>query len=296
MFEHVKRKKSVLRANAEAVSNRLTRLIGAHYGEAIPQYFVSEYPRSGGTWLSNMLADYLRCSRPGKSVLPIACRAVLHNHWAYHPKLRRVIYLMRDGRDVMVSYYFYRIRGIEIGMTPKARQFKRTFEQILGAGYDSKDTSTNLPKFMEYEFSHPVGAGKYNWPRHIQNWLGEGMETRPHVLYLTYEELLADTHGVFRRAVEHVSGEVAEPRLIDRTVAHFSMENLTGRKSGEEDTSSFVRKGIAGDWKNHFTREAAEVFDHYAGEALVLAGYESNRDWVSLCSGSQTTIAEVVAS
>lgn len=280
MFDHVKRKKSWLRANAEGLSNRLTRLIGAHFGESIPQYFVSEYPRSGGTWLSNMLADYLRCSRPGKSMLPIACRAVLHNHWSYHPKMRRVIYLMRDGRDVMVSYYFYRIRGIEIGMTPKARLFKQTFEKLFGPGYDPKDTATNLPKFMEYEFSNPIGAGRHNWPDHIVNWVGEGKETRPHVLYLTYEELLGDTYGAFQRALEHVSGEVAEDRLVRRTVDHFSMESITGRKSGEEDSSSFVRKGITGDWKNHFTREAAEVFDRYAGEALILAGYEDDHGWI----------------
>jgi len=296
MFEHVKRKKGRLRATAEVLSSRLTRLISAYYGEAFPQYFVSEYPRSGGTWLANMLSDYLRCARPGKSVLPIACRAVLHNHWAYHPRLRRVVYLMRDGRDVMVSYYFYRIRGIEIGMTPQAREYKRTFERLFGTNYDPKNTLENLPKFIENEFENPSGAGKLTWASHIRNWIGEGVSSRPQVLYLTYEQMIGDTAGIFLRALEHVSGEKADARLVQRSVEHFSMESLTGRKPGQEDTSAFVRKGIAGDWKNHFSRDAAEIFDRYAGDALVLAGYEGNRDWVTHWKAPPKTQPQAVAS
>ena len=55
---------------------------------------------------------------------------------------------------------------------------------------------------------------------------------------------------------------------------------MTKRKAGEEDRSSFLRKGIAGDWKNHFNTEAVNIFDHYAGETLIKLGYEKNHDWV----------------
>ena len=40
------------------------------------------------------------------------------------------------------------------------------------------------------------------------------------------------------------------------------------------------RKGVAGDWRNHFTPEAAHVFDSIAGELLVESGYEPDRSWV----------------
>ena len=43
---------------------------------------------------------------------------------------------------------------------------------------------------------------------------------------------------------------------------------------------------FAGDWRNHLTREAAEIFDHYCGDMLVAAGYEPDRSWVEGCEPS----------
>ena len=57
------------------------------------------------------------------------------------------------------------------------------------------------------------------------------------------------------------------------------MARQTGRAPGAEDRGSFIRKGVAGDWVNHFTRETAELFDELAGDALVALGYESDRGW-----------------
>ncbi len=41
-----------------------------------------------------------------------------------------------------------------------------------------------------------------------------------------------------------------------------------------------LRKGQAGDWRNHFTREAAEIFDRYCGDMLISTGYEPDHEWV----------------
>jgi hypothetical protein len=47
-----------------------------------------------------------------------------------------------------------------------------------------------------------------------------------------------------------------------------------GRQPGEADPQSFLRKGIAGDWKNHFDEECNRLYCAVAGEALEKAGYE----------------------
>jgi len=54
----------------------------------------------------------------------------------------------------------------------------------------------------------------------------------------------------------------------------------TGRDPGTENNRSQDRKGIIGDHKNHFTREAAEIFNHYAGHLLKRLGYEKDDSWI----------------
>ena len=48
-----------------------------------------------------------------------------------------------------------------------------------------------------------------------------------------------------------------------------------------ENISSFLRKGVAGDWKNKFNKEAAMIFDHYAGDMLIKLGYETDHNWIN---------------
>ena len=89
------------------ISSRITKLIACCWGESFPFYYVTEYPKSGGSWLADMIADYLQIPRPVHYHLPLSFTCVIHNHWGYSPRLRRVFYLYRDGRDVVVSDYFF---------------------------------------------------------------------------------------------------------------------------------------------------------------------------------------------
>ena len=60
----------------------------------------------------------------------------------------------------------------------------------------------------------------------------------------------------------------------------FSFEQQSGRKPGQESKTNFMRKGIIGDWRNQFSPEACKVFNHFAGNELVLLGYEKDNSWV----------------
>ncbi len=51
------------------------------------------------------------------------------------------------------------------------------------------------------------------------------------------------------------------------------------RKPGEEDSTSFFRKGVADDWRGVFTEEDRQAFKEEAGETLVRLGYEKDEDW-----------------
>lgn len=262
-----------LRSNMQRISSHTTRLVGKHFGEEFPFYYLMEFPKSGGSWLADMIADYLQIPRPVHFVFPIGCTAVIHGHWSYTPGLRRVFYMSRDGRDVAVSMYFRTLW--ELGHAAdraELRYQRRRFPSLFGP--DAGNPRTVLPRFIA-EFARKPGGTRLNWAQHVLQW-----QNREGVVAVTYEELLADTAGTLARILPPHTGREVDPDRIEATVHKFSFAQQTGgRNPGTEDRSSFIRKGISGDWRNHMTREAGRVFDEHFGEALVKLGYESDRDW-----------------
>lgn len=58
---------------------------------------------------------------------------------------------------------------------------------------------------------------------------------------------------------------------IETILTTYNFEFWTkGRKKGEEDQKSHMRKGIIGDWKNYFTPKTTEAFNQISGEIKLL--------------------------
>lgn len=264
----------ILRELCESASNRATRQIGRRWGEAFPMYFLCEYPKSGGTWLGQMLADCLQVPFPKRPAAPIAMPALVHAHWRYDPKLKRSVYMVRDGRDVMVSLYFHFVRHVQLQSRSRDVALARRLRRLFGQEADLNNTVENLPRFIPHVFARPVGA-RVNWATHVESWWG-----KPGVVQTRYEDLLADTREELARTLRALTGESPADWRVDLAVEKYSMRRQTGRAPGQENRSSFIRKGVAGDWVNHFSREAREVFADLAGEPLIALGYEADRSWI----------------
>jgi hypothetical protein len=240
--------------------------------------YVMEFPKCGGTWVKDMTAELVaqQAAATGRPRPP-----VMHGHWRYTPHLRPAIYVLRDGRDVVVSLYFYHVRHLLIG-TVWAPQIDAYFRRVLGPGYDLDDVRANLPPFIASLSRHPFGgilrrSGNRRllpWPRHVADWHG-----RPGVLDVRYEDLLADAAGELGRIAAHIGLPVA-PADTAAIAARHSFEAVSGRRRGEEDRASFQRKGMAGDWRNHFTRAAGEAFRAFGGPTLVGLGYAADDTWI----------------
>ena len=263
---------------AEKLAAEATRRIGIHWGESFPFYYVAEYPKSGGTWLARMLGDYLQIPFPQYSLLPLACSCVVQSFGRYHPSFRRLVYIYRDGRDVMTSFYFDRIRIARHSHRPGRAYLERTYERLFGKGYDPRDVVSHLPRFIEYEFAHPGRGTPQNWRDHIEDWYHP--ERDDGIAYLSYEELRRDCVGTLARAIAEVTGEAVDPWRVETTVEKMSMKRQTGRDPGHSDVTQHIRKGIVGDWRHHFSRKAAEIFNDLAGDTLVRLGYEEDKGWV----------------
>lgn len=269
-------------SNAQLLARRfskiVTKAIAVRWGENFPFYYVSEYPKSGGTWLSQMLGDYLQVPVPRRSIFPIGFEAVILNHWPYDPRLRGVSYIYRDGRDVLTSFFFHRLRIARTSSDPRSRRVRKHLLRLFGEQFEEREAGSLLAQFIDHEFCRPAFGSRLNWRDHIARWYAP--TERPHIAYLRYEDLLLETTATLSKVIELVTGQPAEPDRVQSTASKFSMEAQTGRRPGEESTEHHVRKGIAGDWKNHFTRECAEIFHRHAGETLIALGYESDDRWI----------------
>jgi len=243
-------------------------------GDLQPYYYVLGYPKSGTNWVCKLLAGYLGIPvhEFWKYRWPRLSPAVMHMHrfLPFRGARRRTLYVLRDGRDIVVSDYHLRMRDCETNPALASE-----LAGYLGAGHDPSDVAGNLPNFIRYLIDRRVSSTDY--VTHV------GIAFDHPYVRVRYEDLIADTASAFETAVGELLGEPVDAERLNRAVEAQRFENVTGRSAGTEDRSDFVRKGVAGEWRDQFSREAAEVYDAYAGDTLIRCGYEPDHDWVSRC-------------
>ena len=67
---------------------------------------------------------------------------------------------------------------------------------------------------------------------------------------------------------------------IEEITEKLSFKKLAGgRKKGQENIKSHYRKGVHGDWKNHFNQEHIEYFKVHYNDLLIKLGYEFSDTW-----------------
>lgn len=254
---------------------RTTKEVVRRRGLSLGMFLGCGYPKSGTVWLCQLMAAHMGLPYPRDYQMPIMMPAVVHTHWSYDPRFPPTAYIVRDGRDLMVSFYFYSTRAMTMAKNPtRVRRLRRQFTHLYGPDYDVNDVRGNLAKFIEHEMTSPRATHGVSWPEHLADW-----STRADVVSTTYEDLLRDTAGELHRVISELTGNEQDPVRARLAAERFEFRTASGRTSGTEDRSSFLRKGVAGDWVNNFSQEAGEVFDSFAGDALMHHGYVTDRSW-----------------
>jgi len=237
--------------------------------------FLVSYPKSGNTWLRFMLthllsgseADFDRDStvigevgshRAAPTVLPSGGRMIKSHEPYSGPQkrfYRKAIYLVRDGRDVAVSYYYTLIRRELF-----SGEFSPFLRLFLDGGVD--------------------GYGP--WHRHVESWLGSPLEQSGSLLVLKYEELLKEPVRNVSAAMEFLGTPVSGTR-VEETVDAYSADRMRERERQsrfhEEQKRSdimFVRTAGSGDWARTFSAEDEELFALMTGDLLPRLGYTAH--------------------
>ncbi|NXF97760.1 ST1D1 Sulfotransferase, partial [Eubucco bourcierii] len=246
---------------------------------------ISTYPKSGTTWASEILdmiyqdGDEKRCQRdaiynrvpflemkvPGvpsgveqlektpsprlvKTHLPV--RLLPSSFWEKNCK---VIYVARNPKDVVISYYyFYQMAKIH------------------------PDPGT-LSEFLENFMAGKVAYG--SWFEHVRGWWEKAQE-KP-ILYLFYEDMKKDPRQELEKILKFL-GKVVSEETMEKILHHTSFQQMKKNPAANYETmppdlmdhslSPFLRKGISGDWKNHFTVAQNKRFNKHYQEQMAGSG------------------------
>jgi len=232
--------------------------------------FLVAYPKSGVTWLSFLIANLaLRLSEDrrrvtffnlqqfvsdihvsnkiGDSILPSPGCRIIKSHATYNKDYKILFYLVRDPRNVMVSYFKF-LRGLNA-------------------------YSGNIHEFVRDE-----RKGISAWVAHVESWV-HSLPISTSAQFFRYEDLRNDTSSVLKR-IMILWGYEVDDALINKVIQQSSFEIMKGDEAfyteGNPTVPSdfaFVRKGSVIVEKNELSEDDISYIENKASDILRLLKY-----------------------
>ena len=234
--------------------------------------WIVEYPKSGATWLSFLMANVntrisaanteinffnindfvpdvhaLRCINEDSKVSFPGFR-LIKSHSNYNPFYFKVIYLVRNPRSVMVSYY----------------RFLSSLQKYSGS-----------VSSLIRDKRHGIDA----WVKHVSGWINEASIDK-RIYFIRYEDLLDDTAVSVSNLYRHL-GLVVPGEVVREAVNASSKDRMTELeekwKKGDirysQKFKDFVFVGGANHRVSDLSAMDIEYIDKSAAEIMKLFGY-----------------------
>jgi hypothetical protein len=207
----------------------------------------------------------------------------------------RGVHVIRDPRDVVVSSYFSHKTSHSTGGWPELAEFRPLLNNL------SKDDG--MIENIKFTAKLPIDGWDINLFDNFMEW----DYLLPNIMEVKFERLVQDPYTVLlemfnflemlefsdvnpsgllkyvlRNRFPHRFSKIttipAWQILFQGYVNRFSKLS-GGRSKGSEDEASHYRKGLPGDWRNHFTDRHKDFFKKNYNELLIKLGYETDDNW-----------------
>ncbi|MDQ3863726.1 MAG: sulfotransferase [Actinomycetota bacterium] len=185
----------------------------------------------------------------------------------------RIVHIVRDGRDVAVSamHHWWRLAKDRPGGV-----YELTTEELKKRDAYLEDREEFLASGQSIFTEERLGQLARRWSYRVGKARRDGTALYgDRYLEIRYEDLVGDTPTTLFRVLEFLHARRGEV-VIERCIRRSSFERVTQRRQGEEDSDSFFRKGVAGDWKSVFTERDRQIYEKLAGDQLAEIGYEAS--------------------
>jgi len=249
--------------------------------------FLVSFPKSGNTWTRFLLANLTHPEQPATfanidRLIPDPSAThkrdldrmprprIIKSHECFDPRYPRVIYIVRDPRDVVISQYHYhrKLRKIE----------------------NDAPMEAFVTRFLAGE-TCPHGS----WGQNVSTWLGT-RERDSRFLLLRYEDMVENPARELAKVVAFLNLSVS-PEQIAQAVERSSADRmrklekdqaeLQGLTKGSRKDLSFVRAAASGGWRSELPTPLVGRIENAWGPIMQHLGYE-----VSFQSPSTTGSAE----